>query len=156
MEYLWDLYSVRITIKMADEELIFGAVPYLACQLMVRKVVPTLTSKSAEIYFSMAGAKQCSDTSLSWFRPWAVRPIGVRSRRCIALHCSACRGELQARRERRGSLQVPEVCLRRSANIVDSSGNMQVCSYLSSLAARGLAPPFIGQGKAVYSHAAQL
>jgi hypothetical protein len=25
MEYLWDLYSVRITIKVAGEELIFSA-----------------------------------------------------------------------------------------------------------------------------------
>jgi hypothetical protein len=62
MEYVWDLYSVRITIKMAGGKLIFGAVPYLACQLSVRKVVPTLTSTSAEIYLSMAGAKQHNDT----------------------------------------------------------------------------------------------
>jgi hypothetical protein len=27
MEYLWGVYSVRITIKMAGEELIFSAVP---------------------------------------------------------------------------------------------------------------------------------
>jgi hypothetical protein len=27
MEYLWDLYSVRITIEMAGGKLIFGAVP---------------------------------------------------------------------------------------------------------------------------------
>jgi hypothetical protein len=27
MEYLWDLYSVRITIEMADGKLIFSAVP---------------------------------------------------------------------------------------------------------------------------------
>jgi hypothetical protein len=73
------------------------------------KVVPTLTSKSAEIYLSMAGAKQHNDTSLSWFWLWAVRPAGVRSGRCIALHRSACRGELQARWEKRRSLQVPEV-----------------------------------------------
>jgi hypothetical protein len=74
----------------------------------VRKVVPTLTSKSVEIYLSMAGAKQHNDTGLSWFRPWAVRSAGVRSGRCIAVHRGACRGELQARRERRRSLQVPE------------------------------------------------
>jgi hypothetical protein len=70
----------------------------------MRKVVPTLTSKSAEIYLSMAGARQHTDTGLSWFRPWAVRPAGVRSGRCIVLHRSACRGELQAKRERRRSL----------------------------------------------------
>jgi hypothetical protein len=32
--------------------------PYLARQLSVRKVVPTVTSKSAEIGLSMADAKQ--------------------------------------------------------------------------------------------------
>jgi hypothetical protein len=35
----------------------------------VWKVVPTLTSKSAEIYLSMAGAKQLVTRGLSWFRP---------------------------------------------------------------------------------------
>jgi hypothetical protein len=79
--------------------------------LSVRKVVPTLTSKSAEIYLSMAGAKQHNDTGLSWFRPWVVRPAGVRSGCCIASHCGACRGELQARRERSRSLQEPKVWL---------------------------------------------
>jgi hypothetical protein len=44
------------------------AIPYLARQLPVRKVVPTLTSKSAEIYLSMAGAKQLMTRGLSWFR----------------------------------------------------------------------------------------
>jgi hypothetical protein len=37
--------------------------------LLVRKVVPTLTSKSVEIYLSMAGAKQLVTQGLSWFRP---------------------------------------------------------------------------------------
>jgi hypothetical protein len=63
------------------------------CLLSVRKVVPTITSKSAEIYLSMAGAKQHNDTGLSWFRPWAVRPAAVRLGRCIAVHCGACGGE---------------------------------------------------------------
>jgi hypothetical protein len=36
--------------------------PYLARLLSVRKVVPTLTSMSVEIYLSMAGAKQHNDT----------------------------------------------------------------------------------------------
>jgi hypothetical protein len=69
MEYLWDLYSLRITIEMAGGKLIFSAVPYLARQLSVRKVVPTLNSKSAEIYLSMVGAKQLVTRGLSWFRP---------------------------------------------------------------------------------------
>jgi hypothetical protein len=75
----------------------------------VQKVVPTLTSKSVEIYLSMADAKQHNDTGLSWFRPWDVRPAGVRPGRCIAVHRGGCRGELKARRERRKGLQVPEV-----------------------------------------------
>jgi hypothetical protein len=44
------------------------AVPYLARQLSVRKVVPTLTSESAELCLSMAGAKQLVTRGLSWFR----------------------------------------------------------------------------------------
>jgi hypothetical protein len=82
---------------------------YLGAVLSVWKVFLTLISKSAEIYLSMVGAKQHNDTSLSWFRLWAVRPPGVRSGRCITFHRGACRGELQARREKRGSLQVLEV-----------------------------------------------
>jgi hypothetical protein len=35
----------------------------------VRKVVPALTSKSAEIYLSMVSAKQLVTLGLSWFRP---------------------------------------------------------------------------------------
>jgi hypothetical protein len=77
--------------------------------LSVRKVVPTLTSTSAEIYLSMAGAKQLGDTRFILVPAGAVRPAVVCSRHCIALHRSACRGELQARRERRQGLQVPEV-----------------------------------------------
>jgi hypothetical protein len=34
----------------------------------VRKVVPTLTSKIAKIYLSMAGARQLVTRGLSWFR----------------------------------------------------------------------------------------
>jgi hypothetical protein len=75
----------------------------------VRKVVQKLTSKSAEIYLSMAGAKQLGDTMFILVPAGAIRPAGVCSRHCIALHRGACRGVLQARRERRRSLQVPEV-----------------------------------------------
>jgi hypothetical protein len=70
MEYLWDLYSVRITIEMAGGKLIFSErCPYLARQLSVQKLVPTLTSKSTEIYLSIAGAKQLVTQGLSWFQP---------------------------------------------------------------------------------------
>jgi hypothetical protein len=109
MEYLWDLYSVRITIEMAGGKLTFSVIPYLVRQLSVHKVVPTLTSTSAEIYLSMDGAKQLSDTRFILVPTGAVRLAAACSRHCIALHHSACRGELQARRERRRCLQVPEV-----------------------------------------------
>jgi hypothetical protein len=69
MEYLWPLYSVRITIERACGADLQREDPYLARQLSVRKVVPTLTSKSAEIYHSMAGAKQLVTRGLSWFQP---------------------------------------------------------------------------------------
>jgi hypothetical protein len=77
--------------------------------LSVRKVVPTLTSTSVEIYLSMAGAMNLGDTSFILVPAGAVRPAGVCSRYCIVLHCGACRGELQAWRERRAFHQVLEV-----------------------------------------------
>jgi hypothetical protein len=64
--------------------------------LLVRKVVPTLTTTSAEIYLLMAGAKQLSDTRFILVPAVVVRPAGVCLRHCIALHRGACRGELQA------------------------------------------------------------
>jgi hypothetical protein len=39
MEYLWDLYSVWITIEMAGEKLIFSAVPL--------PVAPTICAESS-------------------------------------------------------------------------------------------------------------
>jgi hypothetical protein len=104
MEYLWDLYSVRITLEMAGGKLIFSAFPYLARELSVRKVVPTLTSTSTEIYLSMASAKQHVDTIYPGSGRGSYVQQQGRSRRCIALHHSACGGELQAWRERRRGL----------------------------------------------------
>jgi hypothetical protein len=83
----------------------------------VHKVVPTLTSKSTEIYPSMAGAKQLGDTRFILVPAGTVRPAGMCSGHCIVLHRSACRGVLQVRRERRLVLQVPEVLIESSANI---------------------------------------
>jgi hypothetical protein len=94
--------------------------------VLVRKVVPTLTSRSAEIYLSMAGAKQLVTLGLSWFRPGAVRPAGVCSRHYIALHRGACSGGLQAKREKRSGLQVLEVLIDASANIVVRAESVQV------------------------------
>jgi hypothetical protein len=85
--------------------------------LSVRKVVPTLTSKSAEIYLSMAGAKQLGDTGFILVSVGAIRPAVVCSRHYIALHHGACRRGLQASRERRPGLQVLEVSRLRQVPI---------------------------------------
>jgi hypothetical protein len=52
----------------------------------VRKIVPTLTSKSAEIYLSMACAKQHNDTGFI-----LVPAVGRTSSRgaLVALYCGA-------------------------------------------------------------------
>jgi hypothetical protein len=64
----------------------------VASCVSVRKVVPTLTSKSAEIYLSMAGAKQLVTPGFILVPAGAVRLAGVCSGHYIALHRSACRG----------------------------------------------------------------
>jgi hypothetical protein len=96
--------------------------------LLVRKVIPTLTSTSAEIYLSMVGAKQLNDMRFILVPAGAVRPAEVCSRHYIALHRGACKGELQAWRERRRSLQLPEVWLRQSVNIVVKAESVWVCT----------------------------
>jgi hypothetical protein len=91
--------------------------------LSVRKVVLTLTTRSAEIYLSMAGAKQLVTLGFIPVPDGTVRPTGVCSGHYIALHCGACRGGLQVRRERRLVLQV---LIEASANIVVKAESMQV------------------------------
>jgi hypothetical protein len=90
----------------------------------------------------MAGAKQLVTLGFILVPAGAVRPARVCSGHYIALHRSACRGGLQARRERRPGLRVPEVLIEVSANIV--------VKKVSALCRRppcgqGTAPPFIGQ-----------
>jgi hypothetical protein len=58
----------------------------------------------------------------------------------------ACRGVLQARRESRLVLQVPEVLIEASANIVVQAESVQVCAVRRPPYGQGIAPPFIGQG----------
>jgi hypothetical protein len=114
----------------------------------VRKVVPTLTRKSAEIYPSMAGAKQLDDMGFILVPAEAVRPAVVCSGHYIVLHRGACRGVLQARRERRLVLQVPEVVIEASASI-GVRGERRVSIPIVSVRRPlrlGIAPPFIGQG----------
>jgi hypothetical protein len=54
------------------------------------------------------------------------------------LHRGACRGELQARRERRRILWVPEVLIEASANIVVKAESVWVSVLCRPPAARGL------------------
>jgi hypothetical protein len=57
----------------------------------VRKVVPTLTSTSTEIYLSMAGAKQLVTRGLSWFRPGPY--VQQWRARGTVLHCTVVLAE---------------------------------------------------------------
>jgi hypothetical protein len=80
-----------------------------------RKVVPTLTSKSAKIYLSMAGVEQHNDTGLSLTRVYPGSGRGPYIQQGCAqgavLRCTVvlAERELQARRERRRSLRVRKV-----------------------------------------------
>jgi hypothetical protein len=86
----------------------------------------------------MADAKQLGDTGFILVPAGAVRPTGVCSRHCIALHRGACRGGLQARRERRPGLQVLEVLIEESANSEVKEESVRVSAIRRSPAARGL------------------
>jgi hypothetical protein len=79
----------------------------------------------------------------------AVRPPVACSGRYIALHHGARRGGLQAWRERRPGLQVPEVLIEVSANIVVKAESVRVFAIHPRCVPRGwgIALPFIGQGK---------
>jgi hypothetical protein len=105
----------------------------------------TLTSRYAEICLSMAGVKQLVTLGFILVPAGGVRPAGVCSGHYIALHHNACRGGLQARRERRPGLKVPEVLTEASVNIVVETERVRV-SALRPLRDQGTAPPFIGQG----------
>jgi hypothetical protein len=81
----------------------------------------------------------------------AVRPAVVCSRHCIALHRGARRGGLQAWRERRPGLQVPEVLIEASADIVAKAESVRVFTIRHRVilflpCGWGLALPFIDQG----------
>jgi hypothetical protein len=90
----------------------------------------------------MVGAKQLVTLILSWFRPGAVRPTEVCSEHYIALHRGARRGGLQARRERRSGLQVPEALIEASANIVVKAEGVQMIAILR--------PPRLGDCPSFY------
>jgi hypothetical protein len=67
-----------------------------------------------------------NDTEFILVPAGAVRPAVVCSGHCIALHRGARRGGLQAWWERRLGLQVPEVLIEASANIVEKAESMWV------------------------------
>jgi hypothetical protein len=67
-----------------------------------------------------------NDTGFILVPGGAVRPAMVCSGHCIASHRGACRGGLQAWWERRPGLQVPEVLIEASANIVGRAESMWV------------------------------
>jgi hypothetical protein len=91
----------------------------------------------------MAGAKQLVTLVLSWFRLGVVRPAGVCSGHYIASHRGARRGGLQVRRERRSGLQVPELLIEASANIVVKAESVQVIAIRHSVPLRlGECPSF--------------
>jgi hypothetical protein len=87
----------------------------------------------------MAGAKQLVTLGFILVPAGAVRPAGVCSGHHIALHHSACRGGLQARQERRSGLQVPEVLIEASANIVVRAESVRASVLCRPPAAKGLA-----------------
>jgi hypothetical protein len=69
----------------------------------------------------------------------AVRPAVVCSGHYIALHRGSCRGGLQVWRERRLGLQVPEVLIEESANIMLRAESVCVSAIRRPpLAAEGL------------------
>jgi hypothetical protein len=86
----------------------------------------------------MAGAKQLVTLGFILVPAGVVRPAGVCSGHYIVLYRSACRGGLQARRERRPGLQVPEVLIEASANIVVKTESVRVSALRRPPTARGL------------------
>jgi hypothetical protein len=77
-----------------------------------------------------------------------VRPAVACSGHYIALHRGARIGGLQAWRERRPGLQVPEVLIEASANIVVKAESMCVIAIRRRVSRGwGMTLPFIGQGE---------
>jgi hypothetical protein len=81
-----------------------------------------------------------SDTGIILVPAGAVRPAVVYSGHYIVLHRGARRGGLQAWWERRPGLQVPEVLIEVSANIVEKAESVWVIAVRRSVspAAGGL------------------
>jgi hypothetical protein len=87
----------------------------------VRKVVPTLTSNERWDQPLDGSVLATKDTEFILVPAGAVRPAVVCSRHCIVLHRGARKGRLQAWGGRRPGLQVSEVLIEASANIVSKA-----------------------------------
>jgi hypothetical protein len=120
----------------------------------VCKVVPTLTSKSTEIYLLMAGAKQLVTRGLSWFRSgpyvqqWCARGTILRCNVVLA-EGSYERGGRGGRASRSLRVLIEAKCQYRG----EGGRHVSEC-YPSSPCGQGTAHPFIGQGEAIYRRAA--
>jgi hypothetical protein len=113
-------------------------------RMSVRNVVPTLTSNELWDQPLDGLVPATKDTGFILVLAGAVRPTVVCSRHYIASHRGARRGGLQAWWERRLGLQVPEVLIEASANIVAKAESVYVIAIrhrVLSPAARG--SPFL-------------
>jgi hypothetical protein len=113
-------------------------------QFSVRNVVPTLTSESAEIYVSMAGAKQLGDNGFILVPAGAVRPAVVCSRHCIVLHRGACRGSYHRGRRGGRASKFQRFLIEASANIVVKAESVRMSAIRRPPCSQRTAPPFIG------------
>jgi hypothetical protein len=118
----------------------------------VQKVVPTLTSKSAEICLSMAGAKRLVTRGLSWFRPGPY--VQQWCPRGTILCCTVVLAEGSYKHGGReaGPLGPRGLIVAECQYCGEGSERVSVLS-VAPPAARGLPPLFIGQGEAVHNHA---
>jgi hypothetical protein len=115
---------------------------FLILWLSARKVIPTLISTSAEIYLSMAGAKQLVTWGLSWFRP---RPyVQQWCARGTILRCTVVLAEGSYKRGGRGvrASRPQRFLIEASANIVVKAVSVWVCSFFFSPRGKGTASSF--------------
>jgi hypothetical protein len=116
--------------------------------MSVQNVVPTLTSNECRDQPLDGSVLATNDTG---FYPGSGRGRTSSSGVLGALYCVASgarRGGLQVWRERRPGLQVPEVLIEASSNIVAKAESVYVIAIHRRVPCGwGIALPFIGQGE---------